>query len=167
MIKCTLHNDCLVCSIVCKMYIMGWLLWVWNYRAKSLFIHSFFLSFIYFFVSLFAHAIVRAYLVRVFKEKTSHAGPVEEWVDARQNGLTYFFLLQRSCSNCVDAYDAHAGLELCWSYVFLDALTDFMWVFFYCKDSKTLIRLRRGAHACICWSRTLLVSCFLGITYFI
>ena len=38
-------------------------------------IHPFF---IYFFVSLFAYAIVRAYRVRVFKKKTSHAGPVEE-----------------------------------------------------------------------------------------
>ena len=31
----------------------------------------------------------------------------------------YFFLLQRACSNCMDA---RADLELCRSYVFLDAV---------------------------------------------
>ena len=55
--------------------------------------------------------------------------------------------------NCVDA---HVELELCWSYVFLHAVTYFMWVFFYCKDPKTLIRQRR------CTCRHMLIYNFTG-----
>ena len=141
---------------------MGRLLWMWNYRAKS----SFILSFIYLFVSLFAHAIVRAYRMPVSKKKTSDAGPVEEWAGARQNGVTCFFLLQRSCSHCVDTH-AHADLELCWSYVFLDGVTYFMWVFFSIVKTQRPSSDCADAHTCICWSRTLLVRCFLGITFYL
>ena len=75
------------------------------------------LFFIYLFVSLFAHAIVRVYRVHVFKKKkTSHAGPVEDKTD---------FFYCKSCSDCPDAH-AHADLELWWSYVFLDAVPYFM-----------------------------------------
>ena len=73
-------------------------------------------SFIYLFVSLSAHAIVHAYKVLVFKKYIG---------TCRSSGPRVFLLLQRSCSKCMDTH-AHADLELCWSHVFLDAITYFM-----------------------------------------
>ena len=62
-----------------------------------------------------------------------------QWKTKRRY-VFFFFLSQRSCSNYPDAH-VHAGLELLWSYVFLNTVPYF--IFFYCKDPKTLIRLRR------------------------
>ena len=75
--------------------------------------------------------------------------------------LLFGLFLQNSCSNCPDA-NAHADLELWWSYGFLDAVPHFMLVF-YSKDPKILIDCT-DAHACTYLSRTFLVRCFLGIT---
>ena len=79
----------------------------------------------------------------------SHAGPVEEWAGARQNGLRFFFLLQSSWSDCADAH-VHTNLKLCWSYVFLDA--GWFITLFYCNDPKTLNRLRRLDWPDVSWA---------------
>ena len=63
--------------------IMGRLLLMWYNRAKCLLI----LSFIYLFVSLFAHTSIRVYRVHVFKKKNN----VTCRSSGRQNGLTCIF----------------------------------------------------------------------------
>ena len=131
--------------------IIGRLLWMWYHRTKRLFI----------LVSLFAHAIVRAYRVLVFMKKN-----ITSRSKGRQNGLTclllLLLLLQTSCSNCPIAHaHAHADLELWWSCVFLDAVPYFI-------SGINTIKTRRpwsdcaDVHSCTCESRTLLISCFLG-----
>ena len=84
MIKGTLPNDCLVCSVAYKTWIskMGLLLWMWHNRAKCLFI-------IYLSVSLFAHDIVRTYQVHVFKKKN-----ITWRSSGRQNAFKAFCLPQ-------------------------------------------------------------------------
>ena len=80
-------------------------------------IHPFFHLFVCLFVSMFAHAIVLAYRVRLFKKTTSHAGLVEQWAGTRQSCLTcffffffFFFFFRWSCSMFADAYaDADQG----------------------------------------------------------
>ena len=148
MIKSILHNvlSCLFNSMQIINIYNGSALDV-KVQGKSL-INPFF--FIYLFVSLYAHASVRAYRVHVFKKQKKKKKKKKKkkiqrnkrhmqvwWKNEEcQTKWPYvIFLLQRSCSNCADTH-AHAGLKLCWSYVFLDVVSYFMLVFFTVKTQR-------------------------------
>ena len=142
------------------------------------FIHPFFHLFVCFF-DRSCNSIVHVYLMRMFKTHVTcrSSGRVSGCQTKRP--YVFFFLLQRSCSNCVDAH-AHADVELCLSYALVDTVTYFMWVFFYCIDpmwkgervpDKTAIRvffpvakilLKLCRCTCTCWCGTVGLSGTVG-----
>ena len=136
----TLSNDCLICSIVGKIWfsVMGRLFWVWNYRAKSLFI----LSFIYLFLSVFAHAIVRAYKKKQTKKKKKKKKKKPQ--NNNNNNNKKNTKKQQENVTCSSSGRV-SGCQTKQPYV----------VYFI---AMILLKLC----GCTCWSGTLLVICFLA-----
>ena len=186
----------IVCSIGCKMWIslLGRLIWMWNYRAKCLFIQYL----IYLFVSMFADAIVLAYRVRVIKKKKKrkkknktkkkktttkkqtknkkkktqkkHVTLQVQWKSERVPDKTALRVCFPFAKILLKLCRMHMHM-LIWNFV--DHMFPWTPSHISCKSFSTVKTQRpwsdcADAHACICWSRTSPVRCFLGITlYFI